>query len=363
MSSGEATADRTRVWMVSPSFDLTFFVGTALVVLLPWLAIEHFGVDAFYVIAAVAIAANGPHLISTWTRVYLDGNERFRRPVHYWLIPAVIAGAVVTLILAEGRYSRTLRTVLFYWAFWHFMMQNWGILRIYQRRSGDAETRMANLERAVLWLGALWPMLHRLATGPRVLFGAEIRYPTLEPWMVNGVGALLVAASSSYVVIRVVQWRRGEKVPLIRPLFLAASWFGFFVPFVLIKQNGSAAFAAAACWHGLQYLGIVWFFNRNRWKSGVDRRARMVSWVSQPGRVPFYFFSLLGIAAIIYAGVLAASRVALDAQRLGAIVWLSLTFGHYWLDGVIWKLRKPELQQNLIKAEVIASPPRHAQAR
>lgn len=349
-----AASAPAKVWMVSPAFDLTFFVGTALVVLIPWIAIEHYKVNPFLVVAGVAITANGPHLISTWTRVYLDGNERFKRPIHYWLIPAAIAATVVTFIFVEGRYSRTLRTVLFYWAFWHFAMQNWGILRIYQRRAGDAQARMASLERLVLWLGALWPMMHRLYTGPRHLFGAEIMYPRFEPWMVNGVGILLVIAASTYVTIRAWQWTRGEKVALIRPLFLLSSWFGFFVPFVLIKQSGSAAFAAAACWHGLQYLGIVWFYNRNRWKGGLDPKARLVSWISQPGRVPFYFLSLLAIAGTVYGGIILASKVALDAERWGSMVWMSLTFGHYWLDGVIWKLRKPELQKHLVKGSVAA---------
>ena len=27
----------------------------------------------------------------------------------------------------------------------------------------------------------------------------------------------------------------------------------------------------------------------------------------------------------------------------GSVVWISLTLSHYWLDGVIWKLSKPEV--------------------
>lgn len=341
-----------RVWMVSPAFDLTFFIGTALVTLGPWMAVEYFHVRAFLVIAAVGIVSNGPHLISTWTRVYLDGNERFRRPLHYWLVPGLLAAFVAYMVLVkEGPRSATVRTMLFYWAFWHFMMQNWGILRIYQRRTGamySGGTRMAQLERVVLWLGALWPLSHRLYTGPWTLFGAHVRHPTLSPWMVNGLGAALLTVAAFYLGVRVRQIVRGERVPLIRPLFLLASWFGFFVPFVLIKKSGSAAFAAAACWHGLQYLGIVWFYNHNRWRDGVDEKARFVSWISQPGRAPFYFLGLLAVAGMVYGGLTLASKVVYTAEIWGSLVWISLTFGHYYLDGVIWKLRKPELQKQLV---------------
>ncbi len=340
-----------RVWMVSPAFDLTFFVATALVTLGPWIAMERYHVDPFKVIAAVAIVGNGPHLISTWTRVYLDGNERTKRPFHYYVMPLALAAFVgIMMFGVETPRSRTVRTVLFYWAFWHFLMQNWGILRIYQRRSGDASRWISQLERVVLWLGALWPLAHRLFTGPWSLFGAEVKHPNLDPWMVNGLLVALCVVGGFYVAIRIGQALRGERVPWVRPLMLLASFFGFLVPFVLIKRNGSAAFAAAACWHALQYLGIVWFYNHNRWKGGVDPRARFVSWISQPGRVPFYFFGLLGIAGIVYGLMNLAALVVLDAETWGTLVWTSLTFGHYYLDGVIWKLRKPELQKQLVTA-------------
>jgi len=338
------------IWMVSPAFDLTFFVFSALVVLLPWIAVEGYGVRSQYVLAAVAIGSNGPHLVSTWTRVYLDGNERWKRPVHYYLVPALAIAFVAYLIVTEGRKSSVLRTVLLYWAFWHFLNQNWGILRIYQRRAGEADARIAQLERSLLWLGALWPFMHRLFSGPHVLFGAKIYHPHLDPWMVNGVAALLVVTAIWYVGWRLDMVRRGQRVDLVRPLFILSSWFGFFVPFVLIKKNGSAAFGAAAAWHGIQYLAIVWVFNRNKWKGGVDPKARAVSWLSQPRRGGWvlYFLALLALAGVFYGGIQLAALFMWDAKTWGATVWLSLTFGHYYIDGVIWKLRKPAISKHSI---------------
>ncbi len=369
-------AHAPSMWMVSPAFDLTFFVASALVVLLPWVAIEHYRVNPFLVVAAVAITANGPHLISTWTRVYLDGNERFRRPFAYWVMPAAITAAVVGLVLTEGRTSSTIHTVLLYWAWWHFMMQNWGILRIYQRRAAARDAAPAGkpagagkagagraaatrfvptdkqimwLERIVLTLGAIWPLTVRLYTGPWTLFGSRIKHPAFHAWHVNAIGAVFAVSAGLYLAALVARRLRGKPVALIRPLVIASSCFGFYVPFVMIKKSGTAGFAAAACWHGLQYLGIVWFYNRNRWKGGVDKKARLVSWISQgPRRAPVYFLTLLAIAGVVYGGLTLASRIVFDPATWGSMVWISLTFGHYWLDGVIWKLRKPELQKQLV---------------
>jgi hypothetical protein len=345
----KSVAAPPRVWMVSPAFDLTFFVATALVTVIPWIAIEHYRVNPFLVIAGVAIVANGPHLASTWTRVYLDGNERWRRPFHYWVMPIAIATTVVLLTLVfEYPHSPTLRTVLFYWAFWHFMMQNWGILRIYQRRTGDADQPIAQLERTVLWLGGLYPVLSRLHTGPWILLGAKVKHPTIDLWMVHVALGALITVAAIYVIVQVRRLVRGERIPWIRPLFLLACFFGFLVPFVLIKRSGSAAFAAAACWHGFQYIGIVWFYNRNRWKGGVDKKATLVSWISQPKRIPLYFMALLALVGVFYGFATLGAQVKYNADIWASLVWLSLTFGHYYLDGIIWKLRKPELQKQLV---------------
>src|SRR5581483_4994407 len=73
-------------WMVSPAVDLAVFVAVTATTLLPWIASDLLHVNGYWILAFVALA-NGPHLISTWTRVYLPSRERFRRPIHYWVMP------------------------------------------------------------------------------------------------------------------------------------------------------------------------------------------------------------------------------------------------------------------------------------
>ena len=49
-----------------------------------------------------------------------------------------------------------------------------------------------------------------------------------------------------------------------------------------------------------------------------------------------------GFAAGVFTTNLALAHRITKRMRAG-IVWISFTLSHYWLDGVIWKLRKPEL--------------------
>lgn len=349
-ASGDVAAVASQpphIWILSPAFDLLFFVGSSIFVVLAWIAAEHLALPSMAIIGTVAVISNGPHLASTWTRVYLDGHERFKRPFHYFVVPALLVGFVVSMVYLEGRQSAVLRSVLFYWAFWHFVSQCWGILRIYQRKAGEVGKPIAHLERALVYLVALSPMVERLHTGPWVLFGAEIWHPEIPVWMVRAVWLSTAMCALAYAAARFVQRASGTRVYWIRPVFIAATAVAFYVPFTMIKSNGGAAFAAAACWHGFQYLGIVWFYNRNRWKAGVDPKAKLVSWISQPGRAVAYFLALLALVGIFYGSILVVGAFVLDEKTLGSLVWLSLTFGHYYLDGVIWKLRKPELAKTL----------------
>lgn len=343
-----AAEPRPRVWMSSPAFDLGFFVATSLVVFPAYYASEVLRVKAWWILAAVGIVANGPHLISTWTRVYLDGNERWKRPIAYWVIPSMLAAFVISAVLLETRRSTWLLTVVFYWAFWHFVSQNWGILRIWQKRAGEGDLAIAKLERAILWLGALAPLAYRLHRGPWKLFGANVMHPPVALWIPRVLFAALVASAFLYLLLRVKRRQTSIHGLDVRALFLVASFVAFFVPFVMMRRSGTAGFATAACWHGLQYVGIVWLYNSNRWSGGVDAKARLVSWISQPGRASLYYAALLAGAAIVYVLLNAAALVTLDVKTLGVMVWTSLTLGHYWLDGVIWKLRKPEVARHLV---------------
>ncbi|MFZ5471704.1 MAG: hypothetical protein ACOZIN_19935 [Myxococcota bacterium] len=341
------------LFIASPAIDGFFFFGSAGVVLLAWLAAARFQVNSFYILAAVAVFSNGPHLVSTWSRVYFDRREWRRRPFHLLVVPAVIALLVVAVVHFGGREgSRALNSILLYWATWHFVAQSWGILRIYQRRSGEPENSLAmRLEKPLLFLFVAWCLLHRLHTGPRMLFGTEVHHLPLPRAVVDGLLGPFLFLFFLYLVQRLRQWRAPwAQGAWLRAGFLGCSFLGFAVPFLFIKTDDTTAFAAAAGWHGLQYLGIVRLYHRNAWKGGVHPDAPVVSWLSQPGwgRLVLYAAFLLALAGsgylFIYTGALLTAGSRWDVYTWGAVVWLSFTFGHYYMDGVIWKLSKsPEV--------------------
>jgi hypothetical protein len=345
-------APAPSLFIASPRRDFLFFFLSVTAVLIAWLCAAVLHVHGFYILAAVAVVSNGPHLISTWTRVYFDPREWKGRPFLLIGVPLLIASFVVFAKVFLGvTGTRILNSAILYWATWHFVAQNWGILRIYQRKSGEPESSLAmRLEKPMLLVFVLWCLLHRIYTGPRMLFGVEIFYVPLPGALVDGLLGPLACLLAIYVVQRIRQrkqpWARAS---YLRAAFLGCAVIGFFVPFRFITTDDTSAFAAAACWHGFQYLGIVRHYHRTAWKNGVDPDARIVSWLAQPGylRGALYFAFLLALAGavygVIYLGAFITRDNGWDAYTWGAVIWVSLTLSHYWVDGVIWKLRRPEL--------------------
>ncbi len=351
--SAPAAAGRPAGLFISSKWrDLFFYFFSVSVVFVVWFAAAVMKVDSFYILAAVAVTANGPHLISTWTRVYFDRREWRARPFALIGVPLLVGAGVFSATLFLGfTGTRLLNSAILYWATWHFVAQNWGILRIYQRKSGEAESSLAmRLERPLLFLWVLWCLLHRVYTGPRVLFGTEVFYVDLPRPVVDGLLGPIAFLFAVYLRQRIRERHQPwAKAAWLRAAFLGCAVLGFFIPFELIKTDDTSAFAAAACWHGIQYLGIVRHYHRTTWRSGVDPQAKLVSWLGQAGwsRALLYFAMLLALAGLVYVVIYGVAWLqpvkGWNVYTWTGVFWISLTLGHYWLDGVIWKLRRPEL--------------------
>jgi hypothetical protein len=130
----------------------------------------------------------------------------------------------------------------------------------------------------------------------------------------------------------------------VRPLYLGFNFLGFAMPFIVIR-DGTSAFAAAALWHAVQYVAIVWVHNRRQFRRGIDPSARLLSWASQPGRSLAYMGLIAACAAGVYSVAFVVAQVAeMSFERLAMTFWMALTLGHYYVDGVIWKTRRYDLK-------------------
>ena len=121
----------------------------------------------------------------------------------------------------------------------------------------------------------------------------------------------------------------------------------FFVGYRLIEDI-TYGWLVINVWHNAQYILFVWLFNTNRYKAGIDPKAKFLSKISQSHNFGYYFLVCFGISTAVYFSFLFVSTsFALVGVPLLIIIYQAINFHHYIVDGLIWKVRKKPIQKTL----------------
>ena len=105
-------------------------------------------------------------------------------------------------------------------------------------------------------------------------------------------------------------------------------------------------------WHNAQYILLVWFYNNNRFKRGVEKDHWLISTLSQHRNKVYYFAFCLGISTVFYwllSNFLNAMSTSIAVSSAVTILtaYQIINFHHYIVDSQIWKVRKPIMKKNL----------------
>jgi hypothetical protein len=342
------------------------------------------------------VTLDTPHFFASYFRTYLDKEERRQsRRLLVGSLSIFLLGPAVLLVCAalyglDVAFYRAPWTMLFNfigaWAYWHVTRQHYGIMRLYNRKAGEAGSAEAKLDSFTLYgtlglafvgflmsfppgrrrigLGPLAPLpdnawqspLHTLATLPpdRILFLAAAL----------GVGVLV----TRYIVFQAAKFLRGEALNLPKLVFLATvialhSFMGFSG---LLPTTTILGFTAViTIYHDIQYFFVVWFYARNRYGKSPDpvRQYGAAGFLAKS----FPLFLAVGILAIslpVWGFGCLINRVPVCASGLNfggatfmhdsawilAFAWITSGFQmhHYLLDQFIWRpSRSAQLRKEL----------------
>ncbi len=344
MSTAMVLDRPTPGWLRSQSFDLGFVglpavlavVSGAIVITEP----RNFG----WVLALDLWLLGFHHVISTYTRLCFD-KESFRQ--HRFLVlylPFIVFG--ITLALAAGIGIWAITTIYLYWQWFHYTRQSWGISQVYRRKSGDLVKEGDHITKLAFYLLPLWGILHRSWQAPETFLGVEVWVIPVPRAVVNLVAAAAIASLIVWGVLRVRAFLQGRG-PVAHTLYMV-SHFAIFAVGYLAITDVTYGWLVINIWHNAQYVMFVWLYNANRFKNGRDLRAPFLSAISQPNMWWAYLAVCLSITCIVYLGIM-ASQDALYAIGLTSlvIVFQTINFHHYIVDGLIWKTRKPTMQKTL----------------
>ena len=341
------TVPKRNVWILDSWRDLILYVGTPLLIIpLFTLAQARWSAQEIYLFVA-AFGAMGHHLPGM-IRAYGDRAlfERFR-----WRF---IIAPIFLLAICVGFYFWDIKAnpvvmIVFLWGVWHGMMQTYGFGRIYDAKMGSFATPTRRLDFAMcgVWFAAgviLSPA--RMTDTLEGFYGCGL--PFISPGGIHGLQRTLlfaaVAVSILWLVNYVRMWVAGTRQnPVKLALFVTSIAFWWYC------NNGVASILAGIAlfevFHDVQYLSLVWIYNRNR----VEKDSSI-------GGFMRFIFRRSGSLIGLYVGlVFAYGSIGYLNSTIGMETLTRLLTGvvaasgllHFYYDGFIWKVREKSTRQSL----------------
>jgi tetratricopeptide (TPR) repeat protein len=341
---------------MGPWQDFLLFIGTPLLVVpLILLAQQALSVTALFGLVA-SFGAMGHHLPGMM-RAYGDRALFARFKVRFIVAPLLL----LALCLGFRAWnSSPLKLAIFGWGLWHAFMQAHGIARIYDAKAGSVDPRTIRLDFLLLgcwFLGVV--VLSPLRLPQLIGFLYDCGFPFIAPAVIEalqGTAAAAMLGVTAVYVVHALRRTRAGTPPSALKLVLHLTTIAFWAFCNLAIGHVLLAILLFEIFHDVQYLAIVWVFNRRR----VD---------SDPAAGAFtrFLFRQRGYLVVLYVGLVAgygslnllgghAGEAYVFDDLLGGIVAAS-TLLHFYYDGFIWKLRETDVSRTLgVRADALAGP-------
>jgi hypothetical protein len=335
---------RQPLYFVSPAVDLLAMGGLSLA-LYPLLVLAPLsGKGVAAAVMALWWVGNWPHFSATLHRLY-GAREHVRQfPRTAWLLPPIIVAITVAVFARPALLAGPFVAVVVIWSVYHFSGQTLGLTLIYARRAGLSVSPAARRALRVFLLGVF---LARVASdeagsGERLYLGVAHARLGLPEWL----GPLLllptIAAGGLFLAdLLKARARTGQPVPAV-VLLPAASFFVWFLP----GQREPYFFAFVPLFHSIQYLLVAWAVQL---KGQLDARrlAPSRAFVTRES-LRWGVVNFVGGALLFWAlpklGTLASATPLFSF----AIVASAVQLHHFFVDGVIWKIRQPAVMSPLL---------------
>jgi len=324
-------------WLRSARFDLNFIVGTTILALVTgWVVVMD--PRLFTPVLMLDLWLLGQHhVVSTYTRLCFSKGDLARHRFLVFYLPFIVLAGALAAGFGIGWWI--LGSTYFYWQWFHYTRQSWGVSQFYRRKAGGRADDSELATRLAFYLPPLWGILHRSWQAPTEFLGLDFKVLPIPELVVDAMGIAAVAALSWWIVLRINAWRRGD-FALAHTLYMASHQIVFFAGYLLI-EDVTYGWLVINIWHTAQYILFVWLQNNNRFRDGIDPVARSLSTLCQSDKILRYFATCLAVSSLLYVAIQMASTAVGDVGLpLAILIYQTINFHHYIVDSVIWRSRK-----------------------
>jgi len=305
-------------------------------------------------LVAITLWITVPHFLLTGLRVYGSSTnfERWRER----LIMGPIALIIAAFLLIKYA-PLTLVLLVLLWDNQHSLMQQHGFARIYdfKARAGAAGTK--NFDLAFNWVffgnmlivsplfSTIW--IRTLYEWSIPIQVAQIELIQTLSWSIAGLYGLVYIGHNIWCV------RNGYKLNPYKFFFLFSSYFLWY--YTSFTSQYIMVYAIAhRIMHGLQYIAIIYSFNRQTVVHGASDSSLLTD-LAQPKNFKV-FLLLCALSTLVWLALTEGSIAGLgfgligygaDTDLFSYSLVSSIAMIHYYFDAFIWKVRQPETQKGL----------------
>lgn len=293
--------------------------------------------------AALAVwGCNWPHFSATSYRLYRSRDLVGQYPVTALATPVLMVGAVVASFLAPETVAPYFCKLFLLWSPYHFSGQTLGLALVYSRRAGLAFNAVERYSLSGFIYSTFAMQTARAEVGSSLGDFYGVQYPALgiPGWVPDLIQYFLWACGAVFALCMALRMVRAKRfVPLIVfvPPITQYVWFvapqpGHFnhwVPF----------------FHSLQYMFISWC---------ITLKERLDEQKETPSGGFVLSESMRWAVVNFFGGAFLFWLLPRIGQRFGhsldfstAVILSAVQIHHFFIDGVIWKLKNPRVRSPL----------------
>ena len=333
--------------ILSPIIDFLCAGGLSIIVLIPLLLSGREDL-AFINIGAVLWAQaliNYSHFMASYRIIYRSREMIARhRWAAIWVPLIMLVFIVIALAVAPATEALVLAFFVVGSAYlaWHYTGQVWGMMASFSYLEGVRfEPGERFLVRAslrimlawhVCWFLNFWLSHTELVTLVELaaLLYQLASYATILAFLLGGLGLI----------------RMRLRIGRFPPSRALVAWFAIFVWYAAVARWGLPAFFMVQLGHAIQYLEFPTRVELNRiGTADVARRAGHMA-LYAGGLVLAAFLVILAVPGPAM-GLVANFLSVTPNKAAAALVLYFINIHHYFTDGVVWKLRNPEVRREL----------------
>jgi hypothetical protein len=284
--------------------------------------------------AIMSVFVNYPHFSATVYRLYQSPDNIRQFPITALGLPVVLLGAVAAALWQPEWVAPYFVTLFLIWSPYHYSGQTIGITMLYARRGGFEVGRWQRFAlSAFVYSTFIVSFVQARKDEPMTRYGVSIPLIHFPEWFATAMIILMCGAAAVFLYLA-FRWYRSNRCMVPPIVFLPAlTQFVWFMP----GKQTAMFFEFVPLFHSLQYLYIAWVMQIGL-QLGRPASARTGGSITRETLrwgLSNYVGGMLLFIALPWLFV----WVDLPMITVAGVVIAAVNIHHFFVDGVIWKLR------------------------